>query len=275
MGITHSKRTHDTNPPLPWYDYLLYALFFFGSIAISLWIFQSHSTWRADIAFSDPTVLASSPTASYFFLLPGVFPFLILSVLSAALCLSRYPLIGRFDREYFKVLPLLRSHTKTHPSCDSAVKERTSFRRLILGILLCCLLLPLSLSGRVCLHEDGSISGYNAFNQQVFHHEKEEVYMLTVEACKIAKAKYSAYPSVRVEFYIKGYGLDPFEFSLKDFLSVCESSPDSRLTAMQIFKNQFPEEIIRYKNSVSAEDIAVYYHFDSQERKILDELLGE
>lgn len=145
------------------------------------------------------------------------------------------------------------------------------FGFLILGVLTT----SLSLYGQVCLHEDGSISGYNAFNQQIYRHEKKDVHYLTIGSCKIKKTKSSAStPSISLEFYLAGHGLDPFEFKLHHFRFDTESLTDSRLEYMLTFKRCFPEESIRHDNALPADKVAEHYHFSAQELQMLKELIG-
>ena len=175
-------KAKDIFAPLSFIDKILYLLLMILSFALALSPILLLYVIKRQIAFSDPTVIATRiDDVSIIFLFPFAFIFLIITFIPPLKLLEyNCPIVGSPSKNKvyspFKedFIPLVKIVFKEFFT-DTAIKVLLWL--LIPSLLIC----PLSLFSRVDLHEDFSVTKYNIINQLSESHTTRDFKELTIE----------------------------------------------------------------------------------------------
>lgn len=256
----NSTRTNTPNrPPLSGLDKCIYWLALILTIVGSVIVLFCFEVIQKLIAFTDPTVIADVEQANFLFVLPFLF---FIDCSAIIFFMGRYgnktPIFGNAKVTYGQYpwdencYPLFDKRHKTVETAPSEKKRRR--KKLLLwtiGFLLFLMIAPLSLFGRECLHNDGSISSYNIINQvsdKVY--TAQDYHRLTLRTEHVTG--YRKASCWKYEMEIEMTDGKSFWFSNKAFDSPRPGDQDTCLEAMTQIKQLFSSESITI---VGAEDV--------------------
>lgn len=176
-------------PPLSFADKLIYWFLFIilsaATVALPVLIFDL----RDKIAYSDPYVVAAigDDLAVLRIILPGITVFLIWFIPVAQCYQDRKPIFGLRNFKYGppawpKEYPLLMKNKPFVWESQVSKQRRKRIATIVLALLLVSLLqFPLSLCGRDCLRQDGSIVRYNLFNSETHNYPSGQIKEVRLE----------------------------------------------------------------------------------------------
>lgn len=261
-------------PTLSMVDKFVYWLVLLVLIAIYIGYWVLVGQLRRFIAFSDEMVVASSSGAG--FLWSFVSWILFLAVTYGLWLLSyhvlRQPLFGLRNYEYKRqqLYPLFMRNRPKVPVNPRKKKERV----LILGILLASIIFfPMSLCGRNSLHNDGGITCYNMFNQQVDRCSVEQITSVQIETYRYKSGRWGRWNwGVRMRFTTCSGETYLFEHS--EFYNNASTKNADWLNAMLHLKERFDPSIVAYAGQEDLRMVIEDQELSISERALINELFG-
>ncbi len=188
-------------PPLSPLDKCIHGFLWVIAIALPFAFFFGWFMLHRAFALSDSTVISSDARASVLWCAPLILFIVVADIATVEnLRITKQPFFGIKDFPYGSpgytdVYPIFRKpkHKILKPERPSQKKSRKqSVIAVIICLAICVALLPLSLFGRNVLHEDMSISVYNAFNSEIRHYEAENVTSVTFSTRYFVGGRYSS-----------------------------------------------------------------------------------
>lgn len=267
-------------PPLSFLDKLIYWIALFLLCGISFALCGGALYLRHLIAFSDKTVVATAASASViWFLLPFLTFFLITFILWLQFYENRRPIFGRKNFKYGppawpQVYPLFMRNKPYVYISEKKKKDKKLVAIILIVVLLIGLIpLPLSLCGRVCLHEDGRITQYNMFNKQVHEFTSADILEVDIEAYRYySRYKHATHCGVAMKFNTddgRSYG-----FNQGDFLRDGNADTTYWLCAMLQVKKCYNQSVFRYYNIENLGYVVDTFGLSEEDSDRLYDLLG-
>lgn len=260
-------------PPLSKLDQCLYFLgvaLWFAMLFVLAIFGDNVSKW---IALSDSGVLAYTKNSSDLLSIP-LFMYLLISgiTLFCAGYFGGKPIFGNKKINYNEyrwetVRPLLGPlRAKTPPKTRKQEPNLAHLIALIWLVLLIpgLLLAPLSLSGRTCIREDGSIVQYTCLNHPVREYEVEDIAELTVSS-----SYYSRRNIYQLEYETKDGR--SYVFRYNGFRGTLEEN----LISMIGLKEMIPPVQIQIEEEVDLKDIIREKALSEEEAALLYELFEQ
>lgn len=252
-----TKKKSNRMPPLSFLDHVIYWIVFFLGAVVVFGGVTGFLLLRKHLAFADQTVIAVYERAGVLWVLPSWIYLLLLLLIPWVMWYeNKRPIFGIRGFQYgppkwAKVYPLFMKNKPYEWISENAKKNRKFNRKLgalLLLVLfaLTCIPLPFSIFGRETLHEDHSVSRYNAINREVAHYDAEDVQTVTFETYRYYRGRYSIVPPWSVKIVLTMSDGAKYTFHARDFSG--NDMQDVRFWLL---------EMLRIKDSFSAEQIVV------------------
>ena len=169
-----TKKRRQQMPPLSVADKLIYWGLLLLLCAASFVLIFVPLRLRENIAFADTTVVALRDNIAVLgILVPWLTFFLMSFIFWQQAYFNRKPIFGKKNFKYGppawpKIYPLFMKNKPPVWVSERKKKQKKQIAILLAVILLLSFLpLPMSLYGRKCLYEDGSVAEYNGFNREI------------------------------------------------------------------------------------------------------------
>ncbi|MBQ9781230.1 MAG: hypothetical protein IJW00_09860 [Clostridia bacterium] len=254
------KKAALKKPPLSPLDKCIHGFLWVIAIALPFVFFFGWFMLYRTIALSDSTVICSDARASVLWCAP-----MLLFIVVAAIAtvenfrIKKQPFFGLKDFPYgspgyTEVYPLFRK--KKYPVLKPERPSHKKFRKqsviaVIICFAICTAFLPFSLFGRDVLHEDMSISVYNAFNSEIRHYEAEDVTTVNFSIRFYAGGRYSS-GGWRKYVTLTTYDGKRYQYR-----------PD--LDTMLEIKAAFPASVIAYEGTEDIDEYILDHKLDADE----------
>ncbi len=234
----------------------LRCFFFLVLILVTFSPFFLNMYLRNLIAFSDTHVIASSSTISLFWMMPITFHIMSPSFLLYAWYFPPHRGWGRhpWERDFQES----RSQKRR--------RRQKKFCLWLLGFVFFSLLFGLSLSGRICLTDDGRIQRYNMWNQLTEEISPEDITAVTLKTH--AKDRGSGY-DYSIRFFDaeeKDYWFSRGEFRFSDekilqsLLDIKSLYAPEQITATGV---EYLERVVQGCELSAEETVLLYTLFDA------------
>ena len=257
-------------PPLSWVDKFVYwtvIILSFGGMSVT---FLPVILYQKNIAFSDETVIACSMGLGIVFTVPLSIWFLVIGVCTyESGYKKRLPLFGIKGFRYGppQWAPKYPLFMKNKPSryCLTEKQKATVGIVIVLSVL-CWAVLPLSFYERTCLHEDGSITYYNAVNQAEERWDPEDIRGIKLDTDRVGGKSTSLW-SVEISFVTDQD--DEITFKAGEFSSEWEKTMETMLRikerylpAVTIRGTDNLEQVVKDHDLTEVEQALLYQLFD-------------
>ena len=270
-----AKKKRHKMPPLSFGDKLIYwtlgLLILAADVFLVLFPFQR---WYRN-AFYDETVSAAHMTGGLLWAFIPWFVFMISTfILWYSLYSKRLPIFGKRNFRYGppawpKIYPLFMKNKPYVWVSQRAVKQRRQTAIVLVSIvLLSFLFYPLSWSGRKCLHQNGSISKYNALNIQTREYDSGQIREVRFEAyVQHRRRSLDTIGDVRVTLITEDG--KRYVFDHDEFRGCSEYSGTDYLRAMVNIKSRYRPEIITYLGVSNLEKVILDNQLNADEQNML------
>jgi len=275
MATKAKKRVHPM-PKLGWKDQLIYwiAMMLTGGFFILSTFIVTNA--QDDIAFSDPAVIARAEgQGNSYFIWLLLWCLIAFILILARLYQKRIPILGRSDIKYGppaypRVYPIFMKNKPKHWVSPKELHRRKWMRLivttlLIITFLVCAALFPLSFYGRAVLCNDGSITVYNAHNQEVHHYLKNEIVSVELDTyCLSRRAGSNWY----IRFKISTTDSKSYNFAAHSF----EGTDIQQLQAMLYVKEHLYKDLIFISGTENLQKVAWDQYPHAEEKALLYQL---
>ena len=275
------KKIHKM-PPLSFVDKAIYWTILLLLCASYIALLLGPFILRHKIAFADESVIAVADNISILWL---VVPFinwtLITSILWGYSYYERKPIFGKKGFRYgppawLRVYQLFMKN-KPQVFVSTYDKKRRKGVSTILAIVLIVGLIPfpLSLYGRDCLRQDGSIVQYNMFNREVYNFSAGDIREIKFGTYR-HKSRGDMFYSYGVQMVLITDSGKKYTFQAREFHSDGEDDARYWLKAMSDIKRRYDPSIIRYEDSEKLDKVAKsYIGFTDKDREWLYQLFEQ
>ena len=275
MATKAKKRVHPM-PKLGWKDQIIYW--------ITMILTGGFSTLGAfivllaqdDIAFSDPAVIARTVgQGNLYFIWLLLWCLIAFILILAGLYQRRIPILGRSDIKYGppaypRVYPIF---LKNKPKYWVSPKELHKQKRmrlivavlLIITFLVCAVLFSLSFYGRAVLCNDGSITVYNAHNQEIHHYLKNEIVSVELDTYH-SRSRHGG--SWHIHFKISTADSKSYNFAAHSF----EGTDIQQLQTMSYVKEQLYKDLIFISGTENLQKVVWDQYSRTEEKALLYQL---
>lgn len=274
MGRKKQKKNTKRRPPLSLIDKCIYYLAIGVSYIGTLFLVFRLEDLQRSIAFIDTTVIAEDAHMSFLFVAPLCLFLEISGLVFFAVQLSnKTPIFGNSKVKYGQP----QWDSSCYPIFDKrrkSVRIKASdrrFRKSILIVWLVCFIIvsaiaPIGLFGRDCLHDDYSITVYNALNlTSDSGYSQEDYQYLTLRTRYISGYRIASRWIYEMEIEMSDG--KKFTFDNGDFKS-CEKCLD----AMTNIKRSFVSEDVTVIGEENVDDVAVFLGLSESQTKELQKL---
>lgn len=269
-------------PPLSFLDkliyWLLFVILFGGIIALGFLPFYI----RDRIAFSDPSVVAALGDGAVIVLLsfPVITIFLLWFIPWVSWYEQRKPIFGLPNFKYGppawpKEYPLFM---KNKPFVWESQWSKQRHKRIVTVMLVLLLVsvipFPLSLYGRDCLRQDGSIVQYNLFNAQTHEYAPGKVKEIRLGVHRRRSRGHHYRPHYYAQITLVLDNGQKYSFEGRDFKN--ESETDLFwLNTMAELKDCYSPENIYYEGTDKLDALAEHVNLNPEQMQILYRLFGQ
>lgn len=143
---------------------------------------------------------------------------------------------------------------------------------LLVALLISFILYPLSLFGRKCLRNDGSIVQYNMFNGQSHEYSSGQIKRIVIEA-DTHRYRNSSHMCVQMVFTTDSGKIYIFDYH--SFRNDAESEISNWLTAMTNIKRRYNPEIIYYEGTENLDFVVEDRRLTDWEKDLLYQLFEQ
>lgn len=281
MARKAKKRIHQM-PPLSFVDKLIYwTIFILLCVAYVVLLFGPIYL-RSKIAFSDQAVIAMDENASMLWqFVPWMTFFLMTFILWLQPYQNRKPIFGRRNFKYGppawpKVYPLFMKNKPTVWVSERKKKKQKQIAVILLIVLLVSFIpLPLSLYGRDCLRNDGSILQYNMFNSQTHEFASGDMEEIEIETYRYSTGKRNIRRHWGVQIVFKTDSGKKYTFEHRDFRSDAHCETIYWLEWMLNIKKRYDPSIIHYDGLEDLDRVIADRDLNQEEVEKLYQLFGQ
>lgn len=275
MATKARKRVHPM-PKLGWKDQIVYwiAMILTGGFSILggyiVLLTQDY------IAFSDPAVIARTKgQGNLYFIWLLLWCLVVFILILAGLYRRRIPIWGRSDIKYGppaypRVYPIF---TKNKPKHWVSPKELHRKKRmqfivavlLIISFFVCAVLFPLSFYGRAVLCNDGSITVYNAHNQEIHHYLKNEILSVELDTYYSSSRRGGRW---HIHFKIRTTDSKSYNFAAHSF----DGTDIQQLQTMLYVKDRLFKDLILISGTENLQKVVWDQYSRTEEKALLYQL---
>ena len=275
MATKAKKKIHPM-PKLGWEDQLLYwtAMVLTGGFSIlgAFIVLLAHD----GIAFSDPAVIARTVgQGNLYFIWLLLWCLVAFILILAGLYQNRIPILGRSDIKYGppaypRVYPMFMKNKPNHWVSPKELHKQKRMRLivaalLIITFLVCAVLFPLSFYGRAVLCNDGSITVYNARNEEVHHYLKNEIASVELDTYRSSSRHGGSW---HIHFKISTTDSKSYNFAAHSF----EGTDIQQLQTMSYVKEQLYKDLIFISGTENLQKVVWDQYSHAEEKALLYQL---
>ena len=275
MATKAKKRVHPM-PKLGWKDQIIYwiAMILTGGFSI-LGAFIVLLA-QDGIAFSDPTVIARTVgQGNSYFIWLLLWCLIAFILIFAGLYQKRIPIWGRSDIKYGppaypRVYPIFMKNKPKHWVSPKELHKQKQVRLIVAVLLLttllvCAALFPLSFYGRAVLCNDGSITVYNAHNQEIHHYLKNEIVSVELDTYRSSSRSGGSW---HIHFKINTTDSKSYNFAAHSF----EGTDVQQLQTMLYVKEQLYKDLISISGTENLQKVVLDQYSHAEEKALLYQL---
>lgn len=281
MARKAKKRMHKM-PPLSFVDKLIYGILFLLHLTLSYILLLELLHLCRVIAFADISVVAVAARSGILWvIIPWLTYFLIPFILLDKSYIDRKPIFGKRNFKYGppawpKVYPLFMKNKPYVFVSERKKKDRRLSVIILLIVLLVSLIpLPLSLYGRNCLRDNGSIVQYNMFNNVARSFTSEEIEEVTIKAYRYHTKSDPKFWSYGVQIVLITDTGKEYTFNAWEFRDHEKNGALTWLLSMEDIKQHYDQEIIRYEGVNYLDDVVADKALTNEEALLLYQLFTQ
>ena len=278
MAKKAKKRTNQM-PRLSLVDKLIYWIIMLVLICLYFLLYLIPVNLHNRIAFEEASVIASYEKAGFlWFLIPWMTFFLMTFILWVVPYENRRPIFGIRNFKYGppawpKIYPLFmknKPYVYVGPQAKKGRKHIAIF--LVILLLLSFLPFPLCLYGRKTLHNNGSITEHNAFNQMIHSFYAGECKEVQIGTFRYSTGRYNTktHWGVKMTFIMENGR--KYVFDHRDFRRDTQTDICYWLTAMLNIKGRHRPEIISYHGTDKLDRVISNRNLSEAEQALLYQL---
>ena len=269
-------------PPLSFVDKLIYWFLFLLHLTLSFILLLELLHLRRVITFADISVVAVAARSGILWvIIPWLTYFLIPFILLDKCYIDRKPIFGRRNFKYGppawpKVYPLfMKNKPYVFVSARKKKDRRLSVIILLIVLLVSLIPLPLSLYGRNCLRDNGSIVQYNMLNNVAHSFTSEEIEVVTIKAYRYRTKSDPKFWSYGVQIELITDTGKKYPFNAWEFRDHEKNGALTWLLSMEDIKQHYDQEILRYEGVNYLDDVVADKALTNEEAQLLYRLFAQ
>lgn len=277
-----TKKQKKKMPPLSAVDKLIYGMIFLLLCAVYFVLLFGPLQLRHKTAFADSAVVALDDVAgsAWLLIIPWLTFFLMSFILWQQAYQERKPIFGKKNFQYGppswpKVYPLFMKNKPPVWVGERKKKQKRQVAILLVVILLLSFIpLPLTIYGRQCLREDGSVVTYNVLNRQMQEVVADAVSEVKLETYRYRIGKHSWEKNWGVQVVLETDSGERYQFRHVEFRSDVSGEGNSWLDYMLCVKDSYSMARVTYNGMENLEQVVYDQALDQVQTQKLYRLFG-